>query len=180
MLKLVIPAREFFNSETSEFIKIPEIRLELQHSLVSLSKWESIWEKPFLSKGEKTTEETYSYIQCMSMNDISEKELQYLPNDAINAINNYISAKASATWFSDRQSASSSIGEQITTELIYYWMIALSIPLECENWHLNRLFTLIKICNEKNKPPTKMSRAQIIARQRQLNAERKAKYNTSG
>jgi hypothetical protein len=184
MLKFTIPASESYDEVTKEFIYAEEVTLELEHSLVSLSKWEASWEKPFLGPEEKTTEETLSYIYFMTLTpDVSPEIIQRLTNDHMKQINNYIDAKMSATTFNERVKQNTGRSREIiTAELIYYWMIAHSIPFECRHWHLNQLFTLIKVCNAKNEPPgkNKMSKSEMISQRSKLNAERKAKLQTSG
>ncbi len=179
MLTITVLGEEHFNEEEQEFVTVGGIDLQLEHSLVSLSKWESIHEKPFLGEGEKSTEEVYSYIKAMILTpDFPPEVLSNLSQDHFEQINKYIDAKMTATWFSDTPAPKSR--EVITSELIYYWMFTFQIPIECELWHLNRLFTLIKVCNVKNAPPKKMSRAEQAARNRTLNAQRKAQLGTQG
>jgi hypothetical protein len=162
------------------FIDPETTSLDLEHSLVSLSKWEAKWEKPFLSSVEKTDEETFDYIYFMILTpNVPRDFLNLLSNDNIQEINEYINKKMTATWFSNVEEAKKS-SEAITSELIYYWMIALNVPIECENWHLNRLITLIRVCNQKNTPPKKMTRAEALAQQREMNAKRRAELGTSG
>lgn len=179
MLKVVIDSVEHFDEETQTFVEKGGTEVELEHSLLSLSKWESKFEKPFLGKEEKTTEEVLGYIEAMVVGEIPEGFLAKLSEKHVSEINNYINAKMSATWFSDHSDAPAS-REVITSELIYYWMISFQIPFECETWHLNRLFTLIRICNLKGAKPKKMSRAEIARRNRELNAQRRAQLGTSG
>lgn len=181
MLEITVPANEVFNEETQEFIPSEETTLRLEHSLVSLSKWESIWEKPFLGKESKTEEEIFSYVKCMTLDSKIPPEVFLNLSEAnFKAINYHIDAKMSATWFNEKATKPVGAKEIVTAELIYYWMIALNIPMTCEAWHLSRLFTLIKVCNQKNSPPKKMSKQDLAARNRELNAARKAKLNTSG
>jgi hypothetical protein len=180
MLQITIPAVEQWDERKQEFVITKEQTLQLEHSLVSLSKWESKWCKPFLTKQEKTFEETLDYIKCMTITQNVKPEVyNYLTNKNIEEINNYIDAPMTATYFSDEKNSKTS-REQVTAELIYYWMIALNIPFECQKWHLNRLLTLIKVCNIKNQPPKKRSRKEIMSRNAALNAARRKRLNTRG
>jgi len=179
MLKIVVPGVEMFDDKTQEFVTVGDVTLELEHSLVSLSKWESFHEKPFLGK-DKTDEDVLSYIKFMTLtedvpNDVYEK----LTEDNLTAIQKYLDAKMTATWFSEQPGAPQS-RDVITAELIYYWMIIFQIPFECQYWHLNRLFTLIRVCNIKQSKPKKMSRSEIAARNRELNERRRKELGTKG
>lgn len=179
MLRITVPAIEFYNESSEMFINYPEVTLELEHSLVSMSKWESRWHKPFLAKSEKTTDETIDYIYCMTLSDnVPSETYLRLTEDNLNAINNYISDSMTATTF--RDDGKKSGNEIITSEIIYYWMVSFNIPFECQHWHLNRLLTLIRVCNIKNNPPQKMSKQELIARNRELNAARRKQLNTKG
>lgn len=180
MLKITVGATESFDEATGEFVQEGGVVLQLEHSLVSLSKWEAKHEKPFLAADAKTGEELLSYIECMLLPENPPGDfLQKLSQENIDEIHAYLNAKMTATWFSEQPGAPAS-REVITAELIYYWMTVFNIPFECERWHLNRLFTLIRICNIKQAKPKKMSRAEILQRNRELNAQRKAQLGTSG
>lgn len=182
MLQITIPAAEYFNEETNEFINTKEVTLTLEHSLVSLSKWESKWCKPFLSKKEKKTfEETVDYIKCMTLTqNVDPTVYSRLGRNNIEKIQQYIDNPHTATIIYEDPNAPKTNKETITSELIYYWMVALNIPFECQKWHLNRLLTLIRICNIKNKPPKKLSQRQLMSRNAQLNAARRQRLNSKG
>lgn len=182
MLTIKVLEEEVYDEETSEFSSIGGFELELEHSLVALSKWESLHEKPFLTNDEKTPEELLDYIRAMIITpNVPEEVLQSFSEENLKTINEYMNKKMSATWFNDTKVQTRS-SEVITSELIYYWMTAINIPMECENWHLNRLFTLIKIATVKQSQnqPKKMGRNEMAARRRELNAQRKAAMGTSG
>lgn len=180
MLRIVVPATELWDEGRQEFINAKEQTLQLEHSLVSLSKWESKWRKAFLSKGEKTQEETIDYIRCMTITPHVDPEVyERLTVANINEINQYIEAPMTATYFSEDKSGKKS-HEIITSELIYYWMIQHGIPFECQKWHLNRLLTLIRVCERKNTPPKKRSKSEIMREYSALNAARRKKFNTRG
>ena len=180
MLQITIPAVEQWDENKQEFVYTREQTLQLEHSLVSLSKWESKWCKAFLTKQDKTVEETLDYIRCMTITqNVNPGVYQSLTNGNIDEINRYIEAPMTATYFSDDGNNRTN-SEQITAELIYYWMIALNIPLECQKWHLNRLLTLVRVCNIKNQPPQKRSKKDIMSRNAALNAARRKQLNTKG
>lgn len=180
MLQITIPASEQWDERKQEFVYTKEQTLKLEHSLVSLSKWESKWCKPFLNKDNKTVEETLDYIKCMTLNQNVNPDVYYgLTNENIQQINDYIGAPMTATTFSEINTGKRS-REIITSELIYYWMIALDIPMECQKWHLNRLLTLIRVCEIKNSPTKRMSKRQIMSRNSALNEARKKELNTKG
>lgn len=180
MLRITIPATELWDEKTEEFVYIKEQTLQLEHSLVSLSKWESKWHKSFLSRSDKTDEETLDYIKCMTLTQNVDPDVYlYLTDDNIKQVNDYIGAPMTATVFRDDNNNKGN-REVVTSELIYYWMIALNIPFECQKWHLNRLLTLIRVCNLKNTPPKKQSAKEIMSRNAALNAARRKKYNSKG
>lgn len=180
MLRLKIPEKELFDDEKQEFISVKAQTIQLEHSLVSLSKWESKWKKPYFSKNEKTYEETIDYVRCMTVTqNVDPNVYLCLGADQIKQINEYISDPMTATFFSDRNKPKS-VGKIVTSELIYYWMIAHNIPFECQKWHLNRLVTLIKVCGLESAPPKKKSARETMAENAMLNAARKKRLRTRG
>lgn len=181
MLQITVPiSPEIWDEKNEEFIEPKTASLQLEHSLVSISKWESKWHKPFLSKEPKTVEETIDYIKCMTLTQNVKPEVyDHLSKENIEEINAYIDDPKTATTFSkDRKSARSR--EIITSELIYYWMIALNIPFECQKWHLNRLLTLIRVCEVKNTPGKKMSQREVLNQYAAINAANRKRFNTKG
>lgn len=180
MLRIIINGAEEFDEKNNEFLTIRDQELQLEHSLVSLSKWESFWKKPFLTKKEKTTEESLDYVRCMTLTqNVNPKVYNLLTTSQIDKISKYIEDPMTATTFSKRDNQLIN-REIITAEVIYYWMIALSIPFECQKWHLNRLLTLINVCNIKNQPKKNVKTQEILNRNRELNAMRKAQLGTTG
>lgn len=180
MLKLVIEGEEFYNEEEKSFETINDVHLELEHSLVSVSKWESIYEKPFLTPGVKSSEEILEYIKAMVLTPNVDLDVLYTCSQKnLDKIQEYIDSNQSATTFGAMPERRGP-GEIITSELIYYWIVSFNIPFECQYWHLNRLFSLIRICNIKNSKPKRMSRNEIAQRNRELNAQRREKLGTSG
>lgn len=179
MLRITIPFIEQYDEVKNEFITSKEQILQLEHSLVSLSKWESKWHKPFLSNDDKTIEETVDYIRCMTITqNVDDEVFGHLSNENLNQVKAYIGAPETATTFTGDQTKRSR--EVITAEIIYYWMIAMTIPFECQKWHLNRLLTLIRVCNIKNTPPKKMGKKETLSRNAALNAARKKSINSRG
>jgi hypothetical protein len=179
MLTITVPGNEQFDERSQEFVTPAIAVLELEHSLAALSKWESKYEKPFLGITDKTVDEVMDYVRMMMLTEVPEEIFSRLSEQNLNEINDYIDAKMTATWFPQAPS-SPRTNEVITAELIYYWMITFQIPFECQYWHLNRLFTLIQVCNVKSAKPKKMSRSEIARRNRELNAQRKAQLGTTG
>lgn len=184
MLKLTVELPELFNEEDNSFIRRDCVILEMEHSLASLSKWESITERPFLSNDKKSVEDTKLYIKTMVTNGEFDDEIfDSLSSSQLQEVNTYIGKKMTATWFtSDNRRNQAPSREVITAEIIYYWMTALNIPFECENWHLERLMTLIRVCNEKSQPAKKsgMSRKELAAQRSALNARRRQQLGTTG
>lgn len=185
MLRITVPAveeSELWDEATETFVKNPGVKeqtLQLEHSLISISKWESKWCKPFISKDEKTDEETIDYIKCMTINqNVDPSVYDHLTTDNLKDIRDYINAPMTATTV--REIKSNNSKEIVTSELIYYWMISLQIPVEFDKWHLNRLMTLIKVFNVKNTPPKKMSRRELMSRNAALNAARRKQLNSKG
>jgi hypothetical protein len=179
MLEIIIPGLELYNEETNEFTCYDDVKLELEHSLVSISKWESKWCKPFLDGKDKTLDEIVDYVRCMTISDNIESDVyDRLTEENLVVINEYIGRPMTATTFNNEKKSTGR--EIITSEIIYYWMVSFNIPFECQHWHLNRLLTLIKVCNVKNNPPKKMSQKEILARNKALNDARKKELGTRG
>lgn len=181
MLKLTIPEMEIWDSINEEFNTIPSHTLQFEHSLLSISKWEAKHCKPFLSEN-LSGEDALDYYRCMLITqNVDQSVFKYLPQNAIKQLNDYIQHPMTATTFTEYGQSGKSKGRTIiTSELIYYWMIIHNIPFECEKWHLNRLLTLIRVCNAKNGADKKMSRSEILANNRALNAARRAKLHSRG
>lgn len=180
MLKIEVPEREAFNPETNEFFTIKGQTLTLEHSLVSLSKWESKWETSFLSATQMTREQTIDYIRCMTITPNVDPSVYYcLTEENISQVYEYIAKPMTATTFSKREQKSKS-RQIMTAELIYYAMIAYQVPFECQKWHLNRLLTLLHVCEIKNQPQKKMSKKDLASQNRSLNAARRARLNSKG
>jgi hypothetical protein len=181
VLQITIPAAEAWDESRQEFVGVKEQTLQLEHSLVSLSKWESRWHKAFLSKNDKTEEELRDYIRCMTLTqNVNPNVYQFLTNENLSQIKEYIDDPMSATVINSTPSGNKSSREVVTSELIYYWMITLNIPPEYQKWHLNRLLKLIEVCNIKNTPPKKRSKSEIMRSNAALNAARRRQYGSRG
>lgn len=183
MLTVIIEPSELWDEVNERFIQFKDrITLELEHSLVSVSKWESKFRKPFLSNNEKSQEEIAGYFEAMIISgEVPENMALRWSDENIIQINEYMSSEQSATTFSETaEQRSAGRSEIVTSELIYFWMVSYQIPLECENWHLNRLFALLRICNIKNTPPKKRSASEIARERREINARRKEELGTTG
>ena len=180
MLQITIPAEEKWDEVKEEFVYNKEQVLQLEHSLVSLSKWESRWKKSFLFTKDKTYEEILDYIKCMTLTkNVKPDVYTRITRSNMSEIDRYINDSMTATTFHEEKGRPGS-REIITAELIYYWMVALNIPFECQKWHLNRLLTLIRVCNIKNSPPKKHSKSDIASRNAKLNAARRKQLNSKG
>lgn len=180
MLNITIPKQEIYIESTNEFAYLEkEQTLQLEHSLLSLSKWESKWHKAYLSKRKKTNEEIIDYIRCMTVTpNVDPKVYNFLTQTNIETIAEYIEDPMTATFFMSKNGSGGST-ETPTAEMIYYAMIASNIPFECQKWHLNRLLALIRVCSIKNQPPKKMGQQDLMSRAA-LNASRKKRFNTRG
>lgn len=179
MLIITIPESEYYDEVNEEFIIYKEQVLQLEHSLVSISKWESKWCKPFLSRDDKPAEEIIDYVRCMTITQNVAPDVYYrLTENNLTEINKYIDSPMTATTFHDDSRGGNR--EIITSEIIYYWMVTFNIPFECQKWHLNRLLTLIRVCNIKSNPPKKMSKNEILRRNKELNEARKQSLKTRG
>lgn len=180
MLQIKIQDSELWDERKQEFVYVKRQTLQLEHSLISISKWESKWCKSFFHTYDKTYEEVVDYIRCMVLTPkFDPLLLSGLTVKNIEDINEYINAPMTATYFSENNHRFA-MREKITSELIYYWLIELNIPFECQKWHINRLLTLIRLCSLKKQPPRKMSRGEIIRRNAALNEERRKSLNTKG
>lgn len=180
MLKLTFPPADFFDEDSQKFISLPGFELELEHSLLALSEWESKWEKPFLGESSLTPEETLDYVRCMIVTpEFPPDALDRLDDETVQQVVSYIERKMTATWFADSGSRGPRV-ETITSELIYYWMTTYQIPFECERWHLNRLMTLIRICDVKQNPPKKRSPEEVAQRNAEINRKRREQLGTKG
>jgi hypothetical protein len=180
MLRITIPEQSLWDPANEEFLYTKEQTITLEHSLLSISKWESKWNVSFLSSSQKlTNEQLTDYIRCMTLTqNVDPLIYNCLTNENLKAINDYIAAPMTATTITRQKKGPSR--EKITSELIYYWMVALQIPFECQKWHINRLLTLIEVCNIKNAPPKKMGKRDLMARNKSLNAARRKAHNTKG
>jgi len=180
VFQVVIPESENWDETKEEFVQIKSVTFQIEHSLVSLSRWESKWNIPFLEKNDKTTEQIIDYVRCMTTTqNVDPKIYQRLTAPIFSQISEYIEAPMTATWFNDELDAARK-KEVITAEIIYYWMIVQNIPLECQKWHLNRLLTLIRVCSIKNAPPKKMGRKDMLAQRKALNETRRNRINSKG
>lgn len=181
MLKIIIPAREFFNEKTNEFVYTKPQEITLEHSLISISKWEARHRKPFLDqRNPKTNDEMIDYARCMSLKEYPEDVFKNLTYGNILEIKKYTDESLTATWFAQDDSVLPS-HKIITSEVIYSWMVQNDIPfVPCEKWHLSRLLTLIRVCAQQNIPAKKMSEKSILSQNARLNEQRRAALKTRG
>ena len=179
MLSIKLPENEVFDDNAAKFVRQPELVLQLEHSLLSISKWESAYEKPFLKSERMSQAELLYYIQCMRLDDGHISDLLRLNKKDFKRIGEYMNAKNSATTFYEPEEPGRSRGETITSELVYYWMVTFQIPFEAETWHFQRLMALIKICSVKNSNK-KVRRRDVAAQNRALNAQRLAQNGGRG
>lgn len=182
MLEIVIPSTELWDEKNEQFIYTNEQKLQLEHSLVSLSEWESRWCKPFIGKKDKTKEQIIDYIKCMTITqNVKDECYDYLTTENIEQIDNYIAKPMTATWFRENKNTANVKRRPITAELIYCWMIAFDIPIQCEKWHLNKLLTLIRVCNEENRPQDKkISKQELMKQHSAINATNRKRFNSKG
>ena len=181
MLQITVPGIELYDEKNEEFIYLKERTLQLEHSLVSLSKWESKWCKPFISKTNKTDEEIKDYVKCMTITQNVDPDVyDRLSSSNYDEIEAYINAPMTATTFKEGRMGGKKHSGVITNEIIYYWMVSLGIQKDYEKWHLNRLLTLIRVCNEKNTPSKKMSKSEIMKQNAAMNAARRQQFNSKG
>lgn len=178
-LSITIEKRELYDEKENRFIEIPTRTIVLEHSLLSISKWESKWHKPFFTNNKKSKEEMIDYVRCMTISGVCDPEHYYgLSSKNWKEIHDYIQNPMTATTVKNQMNRSSN--EVLTNELIYYWMTELNIPFSCDKWHINRLLTLIEVASVKKKPPKKMSQSAVMRQNHALNAARRAKYGTRG
>lgn len=182
MLKITIPGREWYSDSEETFSMSRDCSLILEHSLLSVSRWEAKWKIPFLDdKVQKTKEQSIDYVRCMTISQPSDPFVYYnITPDLMKQINEYIGDNQTATFINRKKKSRPPVREPITSELIYYWMISYNIPFECQKWHLSRLLMLIDVCSFKNEPPSKMSKRDVMKRNAALNKARCAKLNTRG
>ena len=178
MKKIIVPERELWNPREEVFEVFPETELDIEHSLVSVSEWESKWKKPFLVSDDRTEEQLFDYVRCMTLNKVDPRVYSYLTKENIEDISNYINDPMTATTF--REDSRKPSRKIVTSEVIYGWMVALQIPQEYQYWHLNRLMTLIRVCEIQQQPPKKMGKKQTMRSNSALNAARKKRLGTTG
>lgn len=187
MLKIFIPDSQTYDEDREEFVSVKATTLQLEHSLLSIKKWESKWHEPFLEKKDKTSEQLIDYIQCMTINqNIDPNVYLFITDEQIKEICDYMEDPMTATWFSSDKEPTSPTnnrirGRIITAELIYYWMIKLGIPVEFQKWHISQLITLIRVINAEEAPKGKtMSKKELYEKYDRINAANRARFHTRG
>lgn len=179
MLEITVPESELYLSEENRFVTVPSCVLSLEHSLISVAKWESKWHIPYLNASKRTKAQDLDYIRCMVVGPIkNDFVFSALTPENIQQIRNYIDDTMTATTFS--KTPPSRNKQVVTAEVLYARMFANNIPMECQKWHLNRLLTLIRVCDTASSPPSKMDKKQLAARYAEQNALRRAQHNTKG
>ena len=180
MLRITIPKQELWDEKKEEFINVEEKTLQLEHSLISLSKWEAKWHKPFLKDEEKSVEETIDYIRCMCTTpNVDPGIFKYVTDEIVQQVSDYINDPMTATTIWSRDSGLPS-KEKITSEVLYSAMVERGIPFECQKWHLNRLIMLIRVFNERNSEKKKRSTREIAREQAAINAARRKALHSKG
>lgn len=181
MLQITIPAERGFNEITEEFVSFPAVTLRLEHSLISIQKWEAKWHKSYLNNKEFTAEEQLDYIRCMSIDSNFDASIfNRLRISDYEKIRDYIANPMTATVIHRRKDQSSSSGQFVTAELIYYWMTEFGIPFECNKWHINQLLTLIEVCSIKQSPGKKMNKREAAMMRAAANESRRKRLGTRG
>lgn len=182
MLEITIPGSEDFDEVTNEFKSVKGGKLYLEHSLRSISAWEAKFKKPYLSDKQKTTAESIYYVKCMTINkkEVDDSLYLRLTFEDFKKINDYCEDPMTATTITDRSNKKP--GKSIiTSEEIYWQMSQYNLDPEFyEKWHFNRLVTLLRICSIRSNPNDKMSKKDILAQNRALNAARRRKHGTRG
>lgn len=179
MLKITIPRSEQWDSVNNQFLYFDEETITLEHSLISVSKWESKWKKPFLDKNAKSHGEMIDYVRCMTITpNVDPAVYNGITDNEVQQVVDYIDDPMTATWFPEYKGRRNS--EIITAEVIYYWMIAMGIPFECQKWHLNKLLTLIRVCSAKSDGGKKLGRNEIMQQNAALNKARRIRANSKG
>lgn len=180
MLELILPGGELYDEKKGQFIIVKPQAVRLEHSLIAISKWEAFYKKPFLTRGRKSVSESVYYIQCMTLTSgVDPLVYNFVDSSTLAKVAKYIDDPMSATRVRERQNGPPN-REVMTSEVIYYYMIAFNIPMECQKWHLNRLITLIRVCGIKSQPGKKMNSRQVMTQNRELNELRKKQLNTTG
>ena len=181
---VTVPKSEVYDEENDIFYEIKnEVTLVMEHNLIAISRWESKFHKPYLTKDTKTNEEILYYLECMTITKGVESYVyRCIPKSELLRITEYINDPMTGTTVRESPYAKKQGKEEIqSAELLYYYMFKLGIPKECENWHLNRLMTLMKVYGAKDeKPDGKASRSELIARNRAINARNRSKYHSKG